>query len=247
MNASVFSRELGNFRTYTLIWTGALLASFVGGTLGSVLTARGAGAAWNIAATLVLGYTNLQYTGPIFSMILGSLIVSQEEDEKTIEFLLSHPLTRAEIVVSKLLAYSVLVLFLNVLLAVAGLVLIAAPGPWSGHAVGAFLGVWLSYFLLTYAFGAAGVFLSMFVVKGGALVGYSIGIPMILALLAFLETVGSDLLRALARLSPYRYLDYAGILETGSVDVPFVCVAAAVSAAFLASSIVLYRKREFAV
>ena len=87
----------------------------------------------------------------------------------------------------------------------------------------------------------------MFVVKGGALVGYSIGIPMILALLAFLKTVGSDLLRALARLSPFRYLDYAGILETGSVDIPFVCVAAAISAALLALSIVLYRKNKFAV
>ncbi len=129
----------------------------------------------------------------------------------------------------------------------AGLVLIAAPGPWSGRAVGTFLGVWLSYFLLTYAFGAAGVFLSMFVVKGGALVGYAIGIPMILALLAFLETVGSELLRALSRLSPFRYLGYARILETASVDVPFVCITAAISAALLALSIVLYRKREFAV
>jgi ABC-2 type transport system permease protein len=247
MNASVFSREIGNFRTYTLIWTGALLASFVGSTLGSVLSARGTGAVYDIAATLVLGYTNMQYTGPIFAMILGALIISQEEDEKTIEFLLSHPLTRGEIAVSKLLAYSVLVLFLNVVLVIAGLVLIAAIGPWSGHAVGTFLSVWLSYFLLTYAFGAAGVFLSMFVVKGGALVGYSIGIPMILALLAFLETVGSELLRALSRLSPYRYLNYARILETASVDVPFVCVTAAISAAFLALSMVLYRKREFAV
>jgi ABC-2 type transport system permease protein len=247
MNASVFSREIRNFRTYTLIWTGALLASFVGSTLGSVLTARGAGAAYDIAATLVLGYTNMQYTGPIFAMILGALIISQEEDEKTIEFLLSHPLTRGEIAASKLLAYSALVLFLNVVLVIAGLVLIAAPGPWSGHAVGTFLGVWLSYFLLTYAFGAAGVLLSMFVVKGGALVGYSIGIPMILALLAFLETVGSDLLRALSRLSPYRYLNYARILETGSLDVPFVCVTAAISAALLALSMVLYRRREFAV
>ena len=247
MNTSVFSREIRNFRTYTLIWTGALLASVVGSTLGSVLTARGAGEAYDIAAVLVLAYTNMQYTGPIFAMILGALIISQEEDEKTIEFLLAHPLTRGEIAASKLAAYSALVAFLNIVLAVAGLVLIGVLGPWSGHAASSFLSVWLSYFLLTYAFGAAGVFLSMFVVKGGALVGYSIGIPMILALLAFLENVGSDLLRTLSRLSPFRYLDYAGILETGSVDVPFVCVAAVVSAGLLAVSVAMYRKREFAV
>ena len=212
-----------------------------------MLTARGSGTVYDIAATLVLGYTNMQYTGPIFAMIMGALIISQEEDEKTIEFLLSHPLTRTEIAASKLLAYSVLVLFLNVLLLIAGIVLIAAPGPWSGRAVGTFLSVWLSYFLLTCGFGAAGVFLSMFVVKGGALVGYSIGIPMILALLAFLETVGSDLLRSLSRLSPFRYLNYARILETAGVDVPFVCVSALISVALLALSIVWYRKREFAV
>lgn len=247
MNATVFSRELRNFRTYALIWTGALLASVVGGTLGSVLTARGAGEASDVVAALVLAYTNMQYTGPIFAMILGALIISQEEDEKTIEFLLAHPLTRGEIAASKLLAYTALVVFLNIVLAAAGLVLIAVLGPWSGRAVASFLGVWLSYFLLTYAFGAAGVLLSMFVVKGGALVGYSIGIPMILALLAFLESVGSDLLRTLSRLSPFRYLDYAGILEKGSIDVPFVCVAAAVSAGLLTVSVAIYRKREFAV
>jgi ABC-2 type transport system permease protein len=247
MNASVFSREIRSFRTYTLIWTGALLASVVAGALGSVLTARGSGAAYDIAAVLVLAYTNMQYTGPIFAMLLGALVISQEEDEKTIEFLLAHPLTRGEIAASKLLAYTALVVFLNIVLAAAGLVLIAALGPWSGRAVASFLGVWLSYSLLMYAFGAAGVLLSMFVTKGGALVGYSIGFPILLALLAFLETVGSDLLRSLSRLSPFRYLDYAGILETARVDVPFVCVAAAISAALLALSLVLYRKREFAV
>lgn len=247
MNASVFFRELRSFRTYSLIWTGALLASVVGSTVGSVLTARAAGESFAIAAVLTLAYTNMQYTGPIFAMILGALVISQEEDEKTIEFLLAHPLTRGEIAASKLLAFSVLVLLLNLVLAAAGLVLIGIFGPWSGHAAASFLGVWLSYFALTYAFGAAGTLLSMFVVKGGALVGYSIGIPILLALLAFLENVGSDLLRTLSRLSPFRYLDYAEILETGRVDVPFVVAAAAFAVVLLGASVAIYRKKEFAV
>lgn len=247
MNASVFTRELRNFRTYTLIWTGALLASLVASTLGNVLTARGSGEAYDMATILALTYVNMQYTGPIFAMILGALVISQEEDEKTIEFLLAHPLTRGEIAASKLAASSVLVLLLNLVLAAAGLVLIGVFGPWSGHTAAVFLGMWLSYFAMTYAFGAAGTFLSMFVVKGGALVGYSIGIPILLALLAFLENVGSDLLRTLSRLSPFRYLDYAGILETGRVDVPFVVAAAAVAVALLTVSAAMYRKKEFAV
>ena len=43
------------------------------------------------------------------------------------------------------------------------------------------------------------------------------------------------------------YTNVARILETGGVDVPFVCVTAVVSAGLLTASVVVYRKKEFAV
>src|SRR5690554_4755154 len=62
--------------------------------------------------------------GSIYAVSLGSNIVSKEENEKTAEFLLSKPITRANIISQKLLLVLVnLILFnvLNVLISYVGL------------------------------------------------------------------------------------------------------------------------------
>jgi hypothetical protein len=98
-----------------------------------------------------------------------------------------------------------------------------------------------------HAFGAAGALLSMYIVKGGAAVGYSIGIPLVLGLRVYLEDAGSDLLRLLSYVSPFRYMNMERIASTGSIDVPFACVTAAISIGLMAASVAVYRKKEFAV
>jgi ABC-2 type transport system permease protein len=247
MNPIVLSREIRSNVKYTLIWTSAMTLTLILNTLSVVLPARSAGNAYDVPTALAGAIYNLLYAGPIFAMILGSLAISREEDEKTIEFLLAHPITRSEIAVSKLLAYTVAVVFLNAVLMATGLILIAALGGTSGRGVASFLSVCLSDFMMIYGFGAAGMFLSMFIVKGGAVVGYSIGIPLLLGLLVYLQTTGNEILQALSYLSPFRYLNVAGIMATGRVDAPFVCVTAAISMGLLAASVALYRKKEFAV
>ena len=245
MNAIVLSREIRDNRSYTLAWTIIMTVMLIANTLGVVLPARAAGEDYDVPAALATGIANMLYCGPIFAMILGGIIISREEDEKTIEFLLAHPITRTEIAASKLLAFTVQAVFLSAVLAAAGLILIAALGGWTASGAAAYLSLSLSYFVMTFGFGAAGTFLSMFVVKGGAVVGLSIGIPMILAILAFLQNTDNELLRLIASLSPFKYLDVASIMSTARVDVPFVSVAAAVSAALLAGSIALYKRKEF--
>jgi len=246
MNPIVLSREIRSDMKYTLIWTVIMTFALIANTLGAVLPARGAGAAYNVPAALASALSNLFYSGPIFAMILGSLVISREEDEKTIEFLLAHPITRTEIAVSKLLAYTTAVVFLNVIITSTGLVLLAILGG-SIRGIASFLSLCLSSFILMYGFGAAGMFLSMFIVKGGAVVGYSIGIPMLLFILSLLQTTGSQILQTLSYLSPFRYMNVVGVMSTGSIDVPFVCVAAALSIVFIAAAVALYRKKEFAV
>ena len=66
-------------------------------------------------------------------------------------------------------------------------------------------------------------------------------------LLVQLQNVGNEALRSLSYLSPFRYLDFVKVLETGGVDVPFVVVTAAIAAGLLVLSVAVYRKKEFAV
>ena len=56
--------------------------------------------------------------GSIFASMLASNIISKEENEKTVEFLLSKPVTRTQIVTEKLLAMSANILILNSITAI---------------------------------------------------------------------------------------------------------------------------------
>ena len=71
--------------------------------------------------TNVLGYYAARnaiyiiFLGILFSIMLAGKILALEEREKTAEFLLSKPVTRLEIVRSKLAAYFTYLLLLNVI------------------------------------------------------------------------------------------------------------------------------------
>jgi len=64
----------------------------------------------------VEGYLFITLFGSIYTILLASGILSKEQGDKTIEFLLSKPITRKEIVTSKLLTFLTNIVILNLLL-----------------------------------------------------------------------------------------------------------------------------------
>jgi ABC-2 type transport system permease protein len=246
MNRSIFWSELRQNRTYTIIWIIVSVVS-TGGNVGGGAAAEGAGPGYDILVVFAQGVVNLVMLGAIFAMILGGLVMSREEDEKTIEFLLSHPVTRLEIAMSKLAAFVVLVALFNVVLLIADVVLLEIFKSPSGYDFSAFFGIWLSEVVLTFFFGAAGMLFSAFVTKGGAVVGACIGIPIIAMVLSALGNTGNTLLGLLSYVSPFRYLDVAAIMSRGSAQPGYVMAFLTITAALLAASFSLYQRREFAV
>jgi ABC-2 type transport system permease protein len=245
MNRNLFLHEIKDNTTYVLIWTIILLGMTAGNTMPGALSAKGSAA--GVAAAWTSGMTSIANVIPIFSMILGSLILSKEEDEKTIEFLLGHPITRVEIALSKIAAYSLCVLFAAVVLFAFGLVLVIALGPATAASVGGVALVSLAMLVFGYVFGAAGMLASVFLTKGGAAVGYSIGIPLILALLAMLQNVENEILRILSYISPFRYLDLGSIVAFGAIRGALTPVLAVLSLAFLSAVVAAYSRKQFAV
>jgi len=96
-------------------------------------------------------------------------------------------------------------------------------------------------------FAAAGMLFSAFVTKGGAVVGFSIGIPLILGVLNALRNVENELFRLVSYVSPYRYFDIQLILETGKPNAAFLTGFIGISVVLIGASLILYRRREFAV
>ena len=97
--------------------------------------------------------------GSIFAIVLSSNILLKEEYNKTAEYLLTRPLTRSEIFLSKLAVISLNVFLLNLVTALAGFICmeLVKNGPFS---IRAFLILSFYTLLLNFLFGAIGLFLS---------------------------------------------------------------------------------------
>ncbi len=132
--------------------------------------------------TNVLGYyaaRNTMYIlllGSFFSIFLAGKILSQEEHEKTAEFLLTKPVSRSEVVWSKLAAFFSLLLALNIVILITGFISIELFKGDSEYSLAAFLIHTFYCFLLMLTFGAVGLFLSLWIKRGRPTTNISIGI-----------------------------------------------------------------------
>jgi len=132
--------------------------------------------------TNVLGYYAARNTmlilllGGFFSILLAGKILSQEEHEKTAEFLLTKPVTRSEVVWSKLAAFFSLLLTLNIIILITGFISLEIFKGDSEYSLAAFLIHTFYCFLLMLTFGAVGLFLSLWIKRGRPTTNLSIGI-----------------------------------------------------------------------
>lgn len=143
--------------------------------------------------------------GSIFSIVISSNILLKEEYNKTAEYLLTRPVTRSEVFVSK---YSVLLLYVFILNLTTSLVgfttlEIVAKGPFS---IKAFLILSLYTFLLNVLFGATGLFLSTLVRRPKPITTFCIGLVMIMYFLYTLSKISGSL-AALGYASPFKMVD----------------------------------------
>jgi len=162
--------------------------------------------------TNVLGYyaaRNTMYIlllGGFFSIFLAGKILSQEEHEKTAEFLLTKPVTRFEVVWSKLAAYFSLLTTLNIVILITGFISIEIFKGDSEYRIAAYLIHTFYCFLLMLTFGAIGLFLSLWIKRGRPTTNISIGI----IIGGFFIDAASKITPSLDKigyLSPFKFVD----------------------------------------
>ena len=143
--------------------------------------------------------------GSIYSIVLSSGILLKEEYNKTAEYLLTRPLTRSEIFVSKLAVLSLNVFLLNLITALAGFISLELlkNEPFS---IRAFLILSLYTLLLNILFAAIGLFLSTLVKRGKPITTFSIGLVLIFYFIYTLSKI-TEGIATIGYLSPFRYAD----------------------------------------
>lgn len=154
--------------------------------------------------------------GSIFSIVISCNILLKEEYNKTAEYLLTRPLSRKTIFLTKLLVIIIQVFFLNVMTSLVGY--ISMKLVFEGYfSLSAFLILSLYTFLLNLLFVAIGLCISVFVKKAKPIT--TIGIALVL-FFYFLFTISKITVTAsdIGYISPFKYVRTDVISDNYSLE-----------------------------
>ena len=143
--------------------------------------------------------------GSVYSIVLSSNILLKEEYNKTAEYLLTRPVTRSEIFLSKLAVIVINVFILNVVTTIIGFIFIELVKKGS-FSINAFLILSLYTFLLNFLFASTGFFLSAMVKRPKSITTFSIGLVIILYFVFTISKI-TESVTLLGYLTPFKYVD----------------------------------------
>lgn len=183
--------------------------------------------------------------GSIYSAILASNIVAKETNDKTIEFLLSKPVLRSEIIMQKLLTVVVNVLLLNAVIVIVSIFGFQfAENPEVPTKTFALLCTATTMLHLTFA--AISFFLSTLMKKTRNIVSISMGIVFIQYFFHIMAGV-SDKLENLKHISFFSYTDAANIITNNAIEPVDVVVMTSIIIISVVSSFIVYYKKDITV
>ena len=177
--------------------------------------------------------------GAFFAALCGAGILSKEEKDRTAEFLLTHPVSRARIVTEKLVSAYAQIIAMNLIIYGISLGSIAAirePVPWKELNL-----LHLAYFLLQAELAGICFGISAFVRRGSAGIGLGIAAGMY-----FLNLVANIAQAAefLKYVTPFGYADGADIIEKGCLDGTLVAIGLAFGAIGIGAAYGKYCRKD---
>ena len=177
--------------------------------------------------------------GAFFAVVTGVSMLCKEEKERTAEFLLASPVSRAQIVAEKLLALFAEILAMNIIiyaLCVGSTAAIGETVPFKEMTL-----LFLSYLLLQLELGCVCFGISAFLKKSGA--GIGIGVAVMMYFLNIVSNL-TDSAEFLKYVTPYGYCDGGRIVNEGSADILLMCIGICVSLVFIAAAFIKYGKKD---
>lgn len=183
--------------------------------------------------------------GSIYTAIFASNMLAKEENEKTVEFLLSKPVTRNEIVAQKAAVVVLNVFILNIVAAVASLIGFQfAKGydvPYQTFAL-----LVTGAFLLHLTFAALSYLLSAIMRKTRNTLAVSIAVVIITYFLNMMSGL-SEKLEALKYMSPFYYIDAASIINNHKLEPLYAFIMIAVCLLSLFVTFMVYKRKDISV
>lgn len=190
----------------------------------------------------ILGYyafilTILMICSAMEAMILGLSILSKEIRAKTADFLLSKPVSRTQIVASKLLAGLTVIGVSNIIYFVVFYPILLAFSnvsfPFETYALLTFVLVFVQ--LIFFAMGSL---ISVIVSKIKGILPISMGVVFGFY---FLSTFMDEKLRVIL---PFKYFNITDILRTSSYDIEYVLLSLLVVIVMIIATFIIYKNKD---
>lgn len=198
----------------------------------------------NIAS--ILGFYSMTFSfvvlcGAIQAMNLGVSILSKETRERTADFLLVKPVSRAKIVSAKLLAALTAIIITNVLYYAAA-TLIANSVKTADYSNKLFFMINLTLLFIQLIFLSLGMAVSVFFNKIKSVLPISLGVVFGLYFIgALIETGKSDAARYI---SPFKYFEIPYIIKNASYETPYIITGALIVIVSIALTYYVYIKKD---
>jgi ABC-2 type transport system permease protein len=191
----------------------------------------------------VEGYLFVMLIGGSYAAILGSSILSKEEDDKTIEFLLSKPISRTQIIFGKAIVVLINLVILNLAVSVFLLIAFTTLGDFD-------IVIWLLYafapLLLQLFFASIAMFISIFVTKSRQVMSVSLGLSIGLYVVDLISKL-TDNAEFLKYFTPYEYINAVSIVEDHRIEPIYLLITLFVIAISVIGSWQLYIRKDISV
>lgn len=187
----------------------------------------------------VEGGSILGIGGAFFAAVTAIGALMKEEQNRTAEFLMTHPVSRTRVVTEKLLSVFSQITILNLiilLLTLGSIVIVGEPIPWKE-----LLLINLSYYLMQIEISGLCFGLSAFITKAGP--GIGIGLAAGMYMLNIVSNISSDA-KALKYITAFGYTDGAQIINNGKLEVPYLLVGMALCVLGIVIAYVKYTRKD---
>lgn len=246
-SACMFLLVLSGMGKYTAYSSGGQSAAVFNDIPHSVKAMLGMGSfdVTTISGFFAMLFLYIELTVSIHAALLGAGIISKEERDKTSEFLMIKPVSRKKVITSKLLAAFVNVLVINLVTLASSVVMVSSYNK-GADITGEIVLFMLSMLFVQLIFLSLGAFIAAITRNpkgsGSAAVGF-----MLLAFVISKVTDLTDRLNVLNILSPFKYFNYADLVNGKGLNAVIVLLSLVLIAVLSFSAYYFYPKRDLQI
>lgn len=196
----------------------------------------------NLIGYFALTFNMIQLALAIQAANYGFSILTEEERELTADFLLSKPVSRGDIYISKVAAALIGLLISGVFLGISSMLALALFNGGEVYQRSNLIKLLISIPIFQMVFLSLGILISLLFKRIRSVISFSMALALGLYIINALAGILDE--KVLAYISPYFYFDPGTILESGEYDLKLMVLAFGITIISLVLSYVLYNKRD---